>query len=53
MRSWRRSRQSAAPTPNVLEVRWQIYVSLEKWEDALDLANAVARALPNEPKGYI
>ena len=37
--------------PDVLEVRWLACANLEKWEAALDLANAIARSVPNEPKG--
>ncbi len=39
--------------PEVLEVRWQIYANLEKWEGALDLAQAIMKLVPEKPEGYI
>ena len=32
---------------------WQVYANLEKWEGALDLANAVKMLVPDEPKGWL
>ena len=39
--------------PDVLEVRWQVYANLDKWEGALDLANAIRILVPDSPKGHI
>lgn len=39
--------------PDVLEARWQVCANLDKWEEALDLANAIARKRPGGPEGYI
>jgi len=39
--------------PDVLEVHWQVCANLDEWEEALALANAIARNVPCEPKGYI
>ena len=39
--------------PKVLEVRWQIYANLEKWADALDIANAIVKAAPEWSSGWI
>ena len=39
--------------PNVLEVRWQIYANLERWDDALEIASAIVIARPEWPNGYI
>jgi tetratricopeptide (TPR) repeat protein len=39
--------------PSVLEVRWQIYANLEKWDGALDIASAIATARPEWANGWI
>ena len=39
--------------PSVLEVRWQVYANLEKWDGALDLATAIVKMVPQKPEGYI
>jgi Flp pilus assembly protein TadD len=39
--------------PKVLEVRWQICANLEKWADALDIASAIVKAVPEWPSGWI
>src|SRR5439155_22738865 len=39
--------------PDVLEVRWQIYANLNKWEGALEIAGAIATLAPNKPEGWI
>jgi tetratricopeptide (TPR) repeat protein len=39
--------------PSVLEVRWQIYANLEKWESALDTASAIVKMVPDWPSGWI
>lgn len=39
--------------PDVLEVRWQIYANLGKWDGALELASTIMALVPGEPKGYI
>ncbi len=39
--------------PAVLEARWQVYANLEKWEGALELANALVQTRPDWPNGYL
>jgi len=39
--------------PEVLEVRWQFCMNLERWEQALDQANAIRRLEPEQPEGWI
>src|SRR6266571_3557206 len=39
--------------PDVLEVRWQIYANLKKWEGALEIAGAIVTLAPNKPEGWI
>lgn len=39
--------------PAVLEVRWQIYAKVKKWEAALDIASALIQLLPELPLGYV
>lgn len=39
--------------PAVLEVRWQIYANLQKWEGALNIAAALARLRPDWPDAWI
>ena len=39
--------------PSVLEVRWQIYANLEKWDGALDIASAIVKMVPAWPSGWI
>lgn len=39
--------------PDVLEVRWQMYANQERWEEALDVANAFMRKTADRPEGYI
>jgi tetratricopeptide (TPR) repeat protein len=39
--------------PDVLEVRWQVYANLEKWDGALELASALMRMVPDKPEGYL
>lgn len=39
--------------PKVLEVRWQIYANLEKWAEALDMANDIVKRVPDWPNGWI
>jgi tetratricopeptide (TPR) repeat protein len=38
--------------PSVLEVRWQIYANLGKWEPALDVASAIVKMVPDWPSGW-
>ena len=39
--------------PKVLEVRWQVYANLGKWEGALVIAKALTKRTPNCPEGWI
>jgi len=39
--------------PTFLEVRWQVYANLGKWEGALEIANALTKRSPNCPEGWI
>ena len=39
--------------PKVLEVRWQIYANLEKWEGALEIASALVTMRPDWANGWI
>lgn len=39
--------------PSVLEVRWQVYANLEKWEGALEIATALVKIRPDWPNGWI
>jgi tetratricopeptide (TPR) repeat protein len=39
--------------PKVLEVRWQIYAYLEKWDGALDNASAIVKMVPEWSSGWI
>jgi hypothetical protein len=39
--------------PDVLEVRWQSYANLEKWDGALDIASAIVKMVPQKPEGCI
>jgi tetratricopeptide (TPR) repeat protein len=39
--------------PKVLEVRWQIYANLEKWADALEMASAIVKAVPEWSSGWV
>jgi predicted Zn-dependent protease len=39
--------------PSVLEVRWQIYANLEKWDGALDIASAIVTMRPDWGNGWI
>ena len=39
--------------PLVLEIRWQIYSNLEKWDEALDIASALVKMRPDWPNGWI
>lgn len=39
--------------PKVLEVRWQVYANLEKWTGALEIADAIVKAVPDWPSGWI
>ena len=39
--------------PLVLEVRWQVCANLEKWPDALQIANAIVEESPDWPNGWI
>jgi tetratricopeptide (TPR) repeat protein len=39
--------------PSVLEVRWQIYANLEKWDGALDIASAIVTMRPDWANGWI
>ncbi len=39
--------------PRVLEIRWQVYANLEKWEGALEIANALTKHASICPEGWI
>ena len=39
--------------PSVLEVRWQVYANLQKWEAALEIASAIVKLEPGWPSGWI
>lgn len=39
--------------PSVLEVRWQVYANLEKWDGALEIATALTKMRPDWPNGWI
>lgn len=39
--------------PKVLEIRWQIYAKLKKWDVALDIARALIKLAPDKPEGWI
>jgi hypothetical protein len=39
--------------PSMLEVRWQIYANLEKWEAATDIASAIVTLKPDWANGRI
>jgi tetratricopeptide (TPR) repeat protein len=39
--------------PSVLEVRWQVYANLEKWDGALDIARALVTMRPDWANGWI
>ena len=39
--------------PDVLGVRWQVYANQERWEEALDLADAFIRKAADRPEGHI
>ena len=39
--------------PQVLQVRWQIYANLEKWDGALDIATAIVKIMADWPSGWI
>jgi predicted Zn-dependent protease len=39
--------------PLVLEARWQINMNLEKWDAALEVANAIVKQSPEWPNGWI
>ena len=39
--------------PKFLEARWQVCANLERWESALDVANALTCVAPEVPEGWI
>jgi len=39
--------------PSVLEVRWQIFANLEKWDIALDIASDIVAVEPDWANGWI
>jgi predicted Zn-dependent protease len=39
--------------PDVLELRWQIAVKAERWEDALQVAETLCHLVPESPFGWI
>jgi tetratricopeptide (TPR) repeat protein len=39
--------------PSVLEVRWQIYANLEKWDGALEVASAIVATRPDWANGWL
>jgi len=39
--------------PKVLEIRWQIYANLKKWDVALEIAKALQKLAPKNPKSSI
>src|SRR6267154_703016 len=39
--------------PAVLEVRWEIYAAIKKWEAALDIASALIQLVPEYSLGWI
>jgi tetratricopeptide (TPR) repeat protein len=38
---------------DVLEVRWEIYAKVGKWEECVEIAEAVIKLAPNQPQGWI
>jgi hypothetical protein len=38
--------------PDVLEARWQVCANLDKWEEALELADVIAGKAPGKPADY-
>lgn len=44
---------AARAHPDVLEVRWQIYSTEQKWEECLDIANAILTLDFNHVHGWI
>jgi len=44
---------AAQEHPDVLEVRWQIAVHEDRWEEGLAVAEALCRLAPNSPFGCI
>jgi tetratricopeptide (TPR) repeat protein len=39
--------------PDVLEIRWQIYVTESKWEASRDIARTITQIEPGRPSGWI
>ena len=39
--------------PDVLEIRFQIYAKVKKWEPCVDIGNALVKAVPNRPFGWL
>lgn len=39
--------------PDVLALRWEIYRRAKKWDYALAVAEGLAEAAPNDPRGWI
>jgi tetratricopeptide (TPR) repeat protein len=39
--------------PSVLEVRWQIYANLDKWDGALEISTALWKMQPQKAEGWI
>jgi tetratricopeptide (TPR) repeat protein len=39
--------------PDVLEIRLHVYVKAGKWEPCVDIGNALVRAVPERPYGWI
>ena len=38
--------------PDVLEVRWGVYASAKKWEEALDIATALTQLVPDHSEAW-
>jgi Flp pilus assembly protein TadD len=39
--------------PDVLKVRWEIHAAAKEWEAAVEVANALARAEPDDAQGWV
>jgi len=39
--------------PDVLKVRWEVYVEARKWDAALDIASATIQLAPDDPLGWV
>jgi Flp pilus assembly protein TadD len=43
----------AARHPDALELQWRLHAARNAWEEALETAEAVTRAAPDRPSGWI